>query len=73
MTIASQLQKSPKTAFWTEVGDKLPKGEEALYLIVQGAGDAQMLGFAYYRQDGNGEFQFTKEGVTHWAPAPEFP
>lgn len=73
MTTTFLLQKSPKTAFWTEVQDSKPKDEEALYLIVQGAGDTQMIGFAWYRKDGNGEFQFTKEDVTHWAPAPKLP
>lgn len=69
MTTTFLSQKSPKTAFWTEVKDSKPKDEEALLLVVQGG----QLGFAWYRKDGNGEFQFTKEEVTHWAPAPKLP
>lgn len=69
MTTIFPPQKSPKTAFWTEVKDSKPKDEEALLLVVQGG----QLGFAWYRKDGNGEFQFTKEEVTHWAPAPKLP
>ena len=69
MTTTFLSQKSPKTAFWTEVKDSKPKDEEALLLVVQGG----QRGFAWYRKDGNGEFQFTKEEVTHWAPAPKLP
>ena len=73
MTTIFPSQKPLKTSFWTKVEDSKPKDEEALYLIVQSAGETQMLGFAWYRKDGNGEFQFTKEEVTHWAPAPKLP
>lgn len=69
MSTIFQPQKSPKTAFWTKVEDELPKDEEALYLIVLDG----MVGFAWYRKDGNGNFVFNKEGVTHWAPAPKLP
>jgi hypothetical protein len=69
MTTTFPLQKSPKTAFWTKVEDELPKNEEALYLIVMDG----MVGFAWYRKDGNGNFAFNKEGVTHWAPTPKLP
>lgn len=69
MTIVFPSQKTTKTAFWTEVKTELPQNEEALYLIVQ---DGQV-GFAWYRKDGNGDFRFNKEDVTHWAPAPKLP
>lgn len=73
MTIVFPSQKTPKTSFWTEVSDKRPADEEALYLVVQEIEGQKILGFAYYRKDGNGEFNFTKEHVAFWAPAPAFP
>lgn len=73
MNTTFRYQKSPKTDFWTDAQETKPADKEALYLVVQKAEESQMLGFAWYRQDGNGSFTFTKEGVTHWAPAPKFP
>jgi hypothetical protein len=51
----------------------LPSEEEALYLVVQKFGGSQYLGLAYLRKNGDGVLQFTKEDVTHWAPAPKLP
>lgn len=73
MIAISPSQKTPKTAFWTDVKDALPDGSEALYLIVQSQDGTNSIGFAWYRKDGNDNFAFTKENVTHWAPAPKFP
>jgi hypothetical protein len=69
MTTTFLPQKTQKTAFWTKVEDGLPKDEEALYLVVLDG----MIGFAWYRKDGDGNFVFNKEGVTHWAPTPPLP
>lgn len=69
MIAISPSQKTQKTGFWTKVEDALPKDEEALYLVVLDG----MIGFAWYRKDGNENFVFNKEGVTHWAPAPALP
>ena len=69
----NQKTVTPKDDFWNRVADGLPSEEEALYLIVQKFGGAQYLGFAYLRKNGDGVLQFTKEDVTHWAPAPKFP
>ena len=69
MTTAFLPKKTQKMDFWTKVDDAFPKREEAMYLVVLD----RMVGFAWYRKDGNGNFTFNKEGVTHWAPTPKLP
>ena len=69
MIAISQSQKTQKMGFWTKIEDALPKDEEVLYLVVLDG----MVGFAWYRKDGNDKFLFNKEGVTHWAPVPALP
>lgn len=73
MSTTFRFQKSPKMDFWTDVAIAKPKDEEGLYLVVQNSGGSNAIGFAWYRQDGDGNFAFTKNDVTHWAPAPKFP
>jgi len=65
----SQMTATPKDDFWKKVSEGLPTEEEALYLVVQNG----LLGLAYLRKNGDGVLQFTKEDVTHWAPAPALP
>lgn len=58
------------TINWTIADKNKPEQAVKLYLV---AHEDSTVSFAYYQQDGNGEWGFNKPGVTHWAPAPAAP
>ena len=58
---------------WNDVNKKLPEQSAELYLVVQKVEEQRTVGFAYYQQDGNGEWAFNKSDVTHWAKSPALP
>lgn len=54
---------------WKSVAEGLPEQQRALYLVVIG----DQAAFAWYEQNGNGEWGFNKNDVHHWAQIPEVP
>ena len=54
---------------WQHVKNTKPNQTEEMYLVVIDG----KVAFSMYRKDGNDEWSFNKDDVTHWAAVPAAP